>query len=63
MARNEGTWPAAMDPGERVATAFTIVGPPETFFIGPDGIIAARQLGQFSAASLERHLAAIIDEE
>jgi cytochrome c biogenesis protein CcmG/thiol:disulfide interchange protein DsbE len=63
MARNGGTWPAAMDPGERVATAFTIVGPPETFFIGRDGIIAARQLGQFSAASLERHLAAIIDEE
>ena len=63
MARNDGTWPAAMDPGERVATAFNILGPPETFFIGADGIIAARQLGQFSAASLERHLAAIIDEE
>jgi cytochrome c biogenesis protein CcmG, thiol:disulfide interchange protein DsbE len=63
MARHDGTWPAAMDPGERVATAFTILGPPETFFIGPDGIIAARQLGQISAASLERHLAAIIDEE
>jgi cytochrome c biogenesis protein CcmG/thiol:disulfide interchange protein DsbE len=63
MARNDGTWPAAMDPGERAATAFNILGPPETFFIGPDGTIAARQLGQFSAASLERHLAAIIDEE
>jgi len=63
MARNDGSWPAAMDPDERVATAFNIIGPPETFFIGPDGIIAARQLGQFSAASLERQLAVIIDEE
>lgn len=63
MARNGGSWPAAMDPGEVVATAYNILGPPETFFIGPDGTIAARQLGQFSAESLERHLAAIIDEE
>ena len=63
MASNGGTWPAAMDPGGIVATAYNILGPPETFFIGADGTIAARQLGQFSAESLERHLAAIIDEE
>jgi len=63
MASHGGTWPAAMDPGEVVAAAYNIVGPPETFFIGADGTIAARQLGQFSAESLERHLAAIIDEE
>ena len=63
MARNDGSWPAAMDPGGRVAAAFNILGPPETFFIGADGIIAARQLGQFSEGSLERNLAAILDEE
>lgn len=63
MARNGATWPAAMDPGGRVAAAYGILGPPETFFIGRDGTIVARQFGQFSASSLEAKLAAIIDEE
>jgi cytochrome c biogenesis protein CcmG, thiol:disulfide interchange protein DsbE len=63
MARNGATWPAAMDPGERVASAYGILGPPETFFIGRDGTIVARQFGQFSAASLEEKIAAIIHEE
>jgi len=63
MVRHGATWPAAMDPGERVASAYGILGPPETFFIGRDGTIVARQFGQFSAASLDEKLAAIIDEE
>jgi cytochrome c biogenesis protein CcmG/thiol:disulfide interchange protein DsbE len=63
LERNGATWPAAMDPGDRVAAAYGVIGPPETFFIGRDGTIVARQLGQFSAASLEEKLAAIIDEE
>jgi cytochrome c biogenesis protein CcmG/thiol:disulfide interchange protein DsbE len=63
MERTGATWPAAMDPGERVATAYGILAPPETFFIGRDGTIVARQIGQFSAASLEEKVAAIIDEE
>jgi cytochrome c biogenesis protein CcmG/thiol:disulfide interchange protein DsbE len=63
MARHGATWPAAMDPGGRVAEAYGIVGPPETFFIGRDGTIVARQFGQISASSLEEKLAAIMDEE
>jgi cytochrome c biogenesis protein CcmG, thiol:disulfide interchange protein DsbE len=63
MARNGATWQAAMDPGERVASAYGILGPPETFFIDRDGIIEARQIGQFSAGSLESKVAAIVDEE
>lgn len=63
MARNGGTWVAAMDPGERVAQAYGVLGPPETFFIGRDGTIVARQFGQFSAASLDEKVAAIIGEE
>ena len=63
MARNGATWPAAMDPGERVAAGHGILGPPETFFIGRDGTIVARQIGQLSEGSLEEQLAAIIDEE
>lgn len=61
MERTGATWPAVMDPGDRVAAAYGILGPPETFFIGRDGRVAARQIGQLSAASLEEKLAAIID--
>jgi len=63
MDRNGGRWPAAMDPGERVAAAYGILAPPETFFIGRDGTIVARQIGQLSQGSLDEQLAAIIDEE
>jgi cytochrome c biogenesis protein CcmG/thiol:disulfide interchange protein DsbE len=63
MARNGATWPAAMDPGERVADAYGILSVPETFFIGRDGTVVARQIGQLSAASLDEKVAAIIDEE
>jgi cytochrome c biogenesis protein CcmG/thiol:disulfide interchange protein DsbE len=62
MARNGAPWAAAMDPGERVAGDYGILGPPETYFIGRDGTIAARQIGQISAASLDAKLAAIIEE-
>ena len=62
MARNGATWAAAMDPGERVARDYGILGPPETYFIGRDGIIRARQIGQISAASLDEKLATIIEE-
>ncbi|MEP7081374.1 MAG: redoxin domain-containing protein [Chloroflexota bacterium] len=63
MARNGADWAAAMDPDERVAEAYGILGPPETFFIGRDGTIVARQLGQFSATSLDEKVAAILGEE
>ena len=63
MRRNEATWAAAMDPGQRVADAYGILSVPETFFIGRDGTIVARQIGQFSAPSLDEKLAAILDEE
>lgn len=62
MARNDATWLAAMDPGERVATDYGILGPPETYFIGRDGTVVARQIGQISAASLDEKLAAILEE-
>ncbi len=63
MERNGGSWPAAMDPDERVASAYNIFAPPETYFIGRDGRIVARHIGQFTAASLQDKVAAIMDEE
>lgn len=62
MARNGASWVAAMDPGERVGREYGILGPPETYFIGRDGTIVARQIGQITAASLDEKLAAIIEE-
>jgi cytochrome c biogenesis protein CcmG/thiol:disulfide interchange protein DsbE len=64
MARHGATWPALMDPDERVARAYNIFAPPETYFIGRDGRIVARQIGQFTTAgSLEAKVAAIMDGE
>lgn len=62
MIRNGATWPAAMDPGERVASAYGILGPPETYFIARDGTIAARQFGPVDADSLEAQLATILPD-
>jgi cytochrome c biogenesis protein CcmG/thiol:disulfide interchange protein DsbE len=63
MERHGGTWAAAMDPGEQVATAYGVVGPPETYFIDRDGTIVARNIGQVTAATLDSQLAAIIETE
>jgi cytochrome c biogenesis protein CcmG/thiol:disulfide interchange protein DsbE len=57
MARLGASWPAAMDPGEQVAESFGIYGPPETFFIDSTGVVRGRQIGQLTAADLDRQLA------
>lgn len=63
MARMGASWPAAMDPGDAIATRFGIIWPPDTFFVDRDGIVVGRQIGQLSAADLERGLAQILGEE
>ena len=52
-----------LDPDGAAASAYGVVGPPETYFIGRDGRIVARQLGQFTETSLADKLAAIMDED
>jgi cytochrome c biogenesis protein CcmG, thiol:disulfide interchange protein DsbE len=63
MTRNGGTWAAAMDPDDQVAEAYNIFAPPETYFIGRDGRIVARHIGQFTADSLEDKVFAIMDAQ
>jgi cytochrome c biogenesis protein CcmG/thiol:disulfide interchange protein DsbE len=63
LARMGATWPAAMDPGEAVATRFGIISPPDSFFIDRGGVVVSRQIGQLSAADLDRGLAQILGEE
>ena len=60
--RYGATWPLAMDPGERVARAYGVYGPPESWLIGPDGRIVSRHIGPFTAAELDAELSAMQSE-
>jgi cytochrome c biogenesis protein CcmG, thiol:disulfide interchange protein DsbE len=61
LERQGAAWPSAADPDGRAAEAYGILAPPETFLIDRDGRIAARALGQFSAAWLDEKVAAIME--
>jgi cytochrome c biogenesis protein CcmG/thiol:disulfide interchange protein DsbE len=61
MEEHGGTWPAVIDPGMEVAARYGVFAPPETYFVGRDGTVVARQIGQFSERSLDEKLAAIIE--
>ena len=63
MADNGAGWTAATDPGGDVARAYGIYGPPETFFIGRDGIVAGHQIGELTAADMARQLSTILEED
>lgn len=43
-----GDWPTAVDPGSQTAIDYGVYGPPETFFIGPDGRVARKRIGPVS---------------
>lgn len=49
-------WPIVMDPGEAVARAYGVYGPPESWLIAPDGTVVSRQIGSYTAAELETQL-------
>jgi cytochrome c biogenesis protein CcmG/thiol:disulfide interchange protein DsbE len=57
------TWPLVMDPGERVARAYGVFGPPESWLIGPDGRILSRHIGPFTADELAAELDALRADE
>ncbi len=51
------TYPQLADPDVVLRTELQITGPPQTFFIRPDGTIAYRHAGPFSSAKEIRNLA------
>lgn len=51
-----GEWPVVDDPGGRVALAYGVRGPPESFVIGPDGRVIAHFVGQVTAKGLDELL-------
>jgi cytochrome c biogenesis protein CcmG, thiol:disulfide interchange protein DsbE len=46
------TWTSAIDESGQVALAYGVFGPPETYFIGADGIIAGRHIGPIDQPTL-----------
>jgi cytochrome c biogenesis protein CcmG/thiol:disulfide interchange protein DsbE len=40
-----GDWPTLVDPGSSTAIPYGVYGPPETFVITPDGVIAYKLVG------------------
>ena len=52
VTSNGVTWPTVQDPDARIAFSYGVFGPPETYFIGTDGIIAGRQIGAISEQAL-----------
>ncbi len=51
-ARMGNTWPSVVDAESRTAIAYGVFGIPETFFIGPDGVIAGRHIGPIDEETL-----------
>jgi cytochrome c biogenesis protein CcmG/thiol:disulfide interchange protein DsbE len=52
VASNGVTWPTVQDADGRIAFAYGVRAPPETYFIGTDGIVADRVIGAISEAAL-----------
>lgn len=48
------SYPNAPDPGSRTALRYGVTGIPETFFIRPDGSVAAHWIGPLKDAQLNR---------
>lgn len=53
-------WPSVSDPDGKLARAWKVVAPPQTYFIDRDGTIRSRQIGQVTEADLQRQLDAIL---
>jgi cytochrome c biogenesis protein CcmG, thiol:disulfide interchange protein DsbE len=47
-------WPVAFDPGAKASLDFGTRGQPETYAIGPDGVIAASRFGPVTPAVLDQ---------
>ena len=54
------TWVNLADPCGSIATAYTVVAPPQTYFIASDGVLKSRQIGQITGPDLDRQLSAIL---
>jgi len=58
-ARLGNRWPSGIDADGRTALSYGVFGIPETFFIGPDGVIAGRHKGPIDAGTLAAGIEAL----
>lgn len=56
-ADNEVDWTVAFDPGGKAALDFGTRGQPETYAIGPDGVVASSLFGPATVKSLDQMVA------
>lgn len=59
-AGHGGSWPNVADPAGTIAAAYTVVAPPQSYFIDRTGVLRSRQIGQVTGPDLDRQLAAIL---
>jgi cytochrome c biogenesis protein CcmG/thiol:disulfide interchange protein DsbE len=60
VKRQAATWPQGVDDGGAVASAYGVRAIPQSFFIRPDGTIAARVFGVTTEAALNDPLAKLL---
>ena len=53
-------WRHVLDPGSRTAIDYGVYGPPETFFIGPDGRVGGKQNGPVTWNVVESHVDSLL---
>jgi cytochrome c biogenesis protein CcmG/thiol:disulfide interchange protein DsbE len=53
-------YPTLLDPRTRTAIDFGVYGVPETFFIGPDGRVAFKQVGPVDLAAMDKILVPLL---
>lgn len=56
----DGGWDHLADPGDRLATAWGVLGPPESYLVDEDGFVAARRIGPLTSGELDAFLAPVI---
>ena len=60
VKKRAATWPQGIDEGGDVASAFGVRAIPQTFFVRPDGTIAARAFGITTQDKLEEPLGQLL---
>jgi hypothetical protein len=60
VAQMGADWPTLLDPSGSLATAYTVVAPPQTYFIDRAGVLRSRQIGELLQEDLDRQLPAIL---
>jgi cytochrome c biogenesis protein CcmG/thiol:disulfide interchange protein DsbE len=59
VAASGATWPTVEDPDGKLAAAYRVVAPPQTYFIDADGVLRGMQIGQVLAQDFDTQYAKI----